>query len=73
MSLIELSWTAKKDANNDNMEEEEKASKTGVLKTPEEYQSRWRSVLIETLGMIGLQMLSNLLFLVPVFVTGKFN
>ena len=41
-------------------------------KTPEEYRSRWKSVLYETVGMIGLQMISNLLFLVPVFVTREF-
>merc|ERR1719507_762437 len=38
-------------------------------KTPEEYRIRWKSVLNETVGMIGLQMLSNLLMLVPIFVT----
>ena len=43
-----------------------------IEKTPEEYRSRWKLVLYETLGMIGLQMLSNLLLLLPVFVTGEF-
>ena len=43
-----------------------------IEKTPEEYRSRWKSVLYETVGMIGLQMLSNLLLLLPVFVTGEF-
>merc|ERR1712107_593132 len=38
-------------------------------KTPEDYRSRWWSVLYETIGMIGLQMISNLLLLGPVFVT----
>jgi len=40
-----------------------------IEKTPEEYRIRWKSVLNETVGMIGLQMLSNLLMLVPIFVT----
>merc|ERR1711963_417219 len=35
----------------------------------EDYRSRWWSVLYETIGMIGLQMISNLLLLGPVFVT----
>ena len=43
-----------------------------IEKTPEEYRSRWKSVLYETVGMIGLQMLSNLLMLLPVLVTGEF-
>ena len=44
-----------------------------IEKTPEEYRSRWKSVLNETLGMIGLQMLSNLLMLGPIFITGEFQ
>merc|ERR1719507_1709808 len=40
-----------------------------IEKSPEEYRIRWKSVLNETGGMIGLQMLSNLLMLVPIFVT----
>merc|ERR1719270_822674 len=40
-----------------------------IEKTPEDYRSRWWSVLCETTGMIGLQMISNFLLLVPVFVT----
>merc|ERR1719458_2365007 len=40
-----------------------------IKKTPEEYRIRWKLVLNETVGMIGLQMLSNLLMLVPIFVT----
>ena len=59
--------------NDDNMEKVGKTVETEILKTPEEYRTCWRSVLIETVGMVGLQMLSNLLFLVPIFVTGKFN
>ena len=43
-----------------------------IEKTAEEYLSRWKSVLNETVGMIGLQMLSNLLMLVPIFVTSEF-
>ena len=42
-----------------------------MAKTPE-YRIRWKSVLKETVGMIGLQMLSNLLMLVPIFVTSEF-
>ena len=42
-----------------------------IEKTPEEYRSRWKSVLNETVGMIGLKMLSNLLMLGPIFVTSK--
>ena len=42
-----------------------------ITKTPEEYRSRWKSVVKETVGMIGLQMLSNLLMLGPVFVTSE--
>ena len=42
-----------------------------IEKTPEDYRSRWWSVLYETIGMIGLQMISNLLLLVPVFVTSR--
>ena len=42
-----------------------------IEKTPEEYRSRWKSVLNETVGMIGLQMLSNLLMLAPIFVTSE--
>ena len=42
-------------------------------KTPEEYRSRWKSVRNETVGMIGLQMLSNLLMLVPIFVTSELH
>ena len=41
-----------------------------VKKTPEEYKSRWKSVLKETTGMIVLQLLSNVLMLVPILVTG---
>ena len=40
---------------------------------PEDYRIRWRSVLQETVGMIGLQMLSNLTMLVPIFITGEFE
>merc|ERR1719410_558938 len=40
-----------------------------IEKTPEDYRSRWWSVLYETIGMIGLQMISNLLLLGPAFVT----
>merc|ERR1719471_2140693 len=40
-----------------------------IEKTPEDYRSRWWSVLYETTGMIGLQMISNLLLLGPLFVT----
>ena len=43
-----------------------------IEKTVEEYRSRWKSVLTETMGMIGLQMISNLLMLVPIFVTSEF-
>ena len=42
-----------------------------IEKTPEDYRSRWWSVLYETIGMIGLQMISNLLLLGPVFVTSR--
>merc|ERR1719507_974955 len=38
-------------------------------KTPEEYRIRWKSVLNETVGIIGLHMFSNLLMLLPIFVT----
>ena len=44
-----------------------------IQKTVKEYQSRWKSVLNETVGMIGLQMLSNLLMLVPIFVTSEYT
>ena len=43
-----------------------------IKKTPEEYRNRFSLVLYETVGMIGLQMISNLLLLVPVFVTREF-
>ena len=43
-----------------------------IEKTPEEYRKRWKSVLNETVGMIGLQMFSNLLMLGPIFITGEF-
>merc|ERR550517_811453 len=49
----------------DDNEEEE----VEIKKTAEEYRSRWKSVLTETVGMVGLQMLSNLLMLGPIFVT----
>ena len=42
-----------------------------VKKTPEEYKSRWKSVLKETTGMIVLQLLSNML--VPILVTGEIH
>ena len=42
-----------------------------IEKTPEEYRCRWKSVLYETVGMICLQLLSNLLMLVPIFVTSQ--
>ena len=48
-----------------------KTTKVEIEKTIEEYRSCWKSVLIETVGMIGLQMLSNLLMLVPIFVTSR--
>ena len=43
-----------------------------IEKTPEEYRSRWKSVLNETVGMILLQMLSNLLMLGPIYLTSEF-
>lgn len=43
-----------------------------IKKTAEEYRTRWKLVLTETMGKIGLQMLSNLLMLVPIFVTSEF-
>merc|ERR1711974_85311 len=49
--------------------DDDEVDEVGVEKTPEEYRGRWKSVLSETVGMIGLQMLSNLLMLVPIFVT----
>ena len=50
--------------------DDDEEDESEIQKTPEEYRSRWKSVLNETVGMIGLQMLSNLLMLVPIFVTG---
>ena len=44
-----------------------------IEKTPEEYRSRWKSVLNETVGMILLQMLSNLLMLGPIYLTSEFK
>ena len=41
-----------------------------VGRTPEHYQTSFNSVLTETLWMICLQMVSNLLLLVPLLVTG---
>merc|ERR1719222_1077664 len=38
-----------------------------IEKTPEDYRCRWKSVLYETVGMICLQLLSNLLMLLPIF------
>ena len=43
-----------------------------IEKTAEDYQIRRKSILNETVGMIGLQMLSNLLMLGPIFVTSEF-
>ena len=40
---------------------------------PEDYRIRWRSVLQETVGMIGLQMFSNLTMLIPIFITGELH
>ena len=51
---------------------DEEEDEKDIRKTPEEYRIRWKSVLNETVGMIGLQMLSNLLMLVPVFATSEF-
>ena len=39
-------------------------------RTPEEYRTSYNSVRTETLWMISLQMISNLLLLVPLLVTG---
>ena len=39
-------------------------------RTPEEYRTSYNSVQTETLWMISLQMVSNLLLLVPLLVTG---
>merc|ERR1712037_699473 len=49
--------------------DDDEENEVEIEKTPEEYRIRWKSVLSETVGMIGLQMLSNLLMLVPIFVT----
>ena len=46
-----------------NMDKEER-------RNPEHYQTTYNSVLTETLWMICLQMVSNLLLLVPVLVSG---
>ena len=40
-------------------------------RTPEDYRQSHNSVLKETLWMTFLQMLSNLLLLVPLLVTGE--
>ena len=52
--------------------DDEDADEVEVKRTPEEYRIRWKSVLCETVGMIGLQMFSNLLMLGPIFITGEF-
>ena len=44
-----------------------------IEKTAEDYQIRWKSILNETVGMILLQMLSNLLMLGPIYVTSEFK
>lgn len=54
------------------MDWDEDEDEVEIEKTPEEYRIRWTSVLNETVGMIGLQMLSNLLMLVPICVTSEF-
>ena len=54
-------------------DEEGEEDEVEVEKNAEEYRSRWKSVLTETMGMIGLQMISNLLLLGPVVVTSRFR
>jgi len=46
-----------------------KQDELGTENSPEECRIRWKSVLNETAGMIGVQMLCNLLMLLPIFVT----
>ena len=43
----------------------------GEERTPEDYRVAYNSVLKETLWMTSLQMVSNLLLLVPLLVTGE--
>ena len=51
--------------------DDEDEDEVGSELKPEDYRIRWRSVLQETVGMIGLQMFSNLTMLIPIFITGE--
>ena len=47
-------------------------AKVEIEKTAEDYRIRWKSILNETVGMILLQMLSNLLMLGSIHLTSEF-
>ena len=40
-------------------------------KTPEEYRKNWTAVCKEVFALLVLNFLSNMMFLVPIWVTGK--